>query len=1183
MFYQILDFKAVAKHCYYGAKGTSENLVDEATGTPVTRWDAAANDFLSRYAEQFSTFRNVIVAMDDGCNYRRSFLPAYKENRSKREQPELERQQYEIFEQWLKRFLTYCGATLIQVTGTEADDVIAWLASAEDFSGIIYSVDGDLLQLVGPRCNVSLKGEAYSDGMEYHGYPTRFTSLIKSLTGDVGDNYGGVPGFGPKALEALVEDIGLDGLDTLAEVIDTADRATLEEAVASRPDSKPLKKLLDNWSAWQDMWRIAKLHPELCWKPRAGKLTKPTICKRVPNAEKVRTLLTEAGAEDLWASFRNRFPVAYPLEREDFAARLGTMKAEMKASPFVAFDYETTDVLQIERFRKASSKPDFVDVLSQDITGVSFCFGEHLERVVYIPVDHKDCDNVPLEELKKLFEWVVENNIQVVAQNAPFEGVVTRTCLDLALPNVWDTRIMQRYIDENGSAHLKDMSATYLAYLQQTYEEVTQGRKMNELTLDEVVKYGTDDSLVTAHLCDLFQLLLSLEHCWQHYLDFAVAPREVLEAAHVEGARVNWALQKRLADQDREAVQTGMLGLRNILSKHISGDITEGCKSLIESEREYVKASLQAKYPALPDETAEVKESRVELVKHKYIEWEDKLKAACVYVPYSREAVMPKFAFTPKQVSAAAENIGLPPIEKITKQSLRDYFDVTGWSLADSPEFTADQEEFLRALGTYLSMNKDGKAWIEENKAEFFQRVLNVTPKIVESGDELNVGSSDQMKQLLYCKIGVPVRMFGKTVSKGRLELGFRQGAPATDEQAVKAALANDVEKDSWQEEALNTLLAVKKAQTRISLFHTAMPLWIHEDGKVHPHITDSGTDTRRPTGSSPNILQMPGHGEGAFMRSMYMPPDRDYVCVAIDFSGQELRILANESGDPAMLEAYAPGREKDIHSMTAVGIARQKAMSDPTLKPLCEFDRLNKARKDHEDEMFLSADKFRKLAKGVNFGLAYGAAAPTLSRNLLVPVEEAEGMLEGTLELYKRIRPWQEETGEFMKKNGYTLTAFGTRRHALDTLFSSDKGEVSRMLRQGINATIQSCAAECLKYILTQIVKTRMMQRLRMQFFAPIYDEVVAWVHRDDVLVYWKEISQIMRDSTPPGHTVPQVPELSIGGDWGNCIELGATPTDEKIVEVVAKCIAEEKKVWDTDMAITWEAANDDLMKEAA
>lgn len=1170
MFYQVFDLKAVLRHSYYGAKGGSDTLTDEETGKPVVKWTAAANDFLSRYVEPLSTMRNVLVAIDMGCDYRTAFFPDYKANRGKAERSKLEVEQYARFEKWAKEFLTYAGATLIGVKGVEADDVIAWLCGAEGFSGVVHTVDADLLQLVGPRCSVSLKGEAYSDGMDYHGVPTRFTSLHKSLVGDQSDGYGGVPGFGPKAWEALVEEIGWDGMEGLHDVIRENNDSMLRDAVDSRPESKPLKKLLDNWSTWVDMYRIARLHPELCWKPRAGKLTKPVICKRVPNAEKIRALLTAAGAEDLWPTYEKRFPVMYPLEREDFAARLGTMQHEMKASSFVAFDYETTDVLQIKRFKQAAKDEDFVDVLSQDITGVSFCFGEHLERVVYIPVNHRECDNVEPDELKKLFVWLKAEHIQLVAQNAPFEGVVTRTCMDISLPNVWDTRIMQRYIDENASAHLKDMSAAYLAYLQTTYAEVTQGRKMDELALGEVVKYGCDDSLVTAHLCDLFQLLLSLEQCWQHYLDFCVAPREVLEAAHVEGANVNWALQKRLADSDREAVEVGMTKLRKILSQHVTGSVTPGCNSLIETEREYVKAKLKSQVGA-------------EAAKKKYAQWEKKIKASCVYVPYTQETVMPKFSFTPKQVSVAAENLRLPPIEKTTKQALRDYFDATGWSLADPPAFDRDQEEFLRALGTYISMGKDGKAWVEENKAEFFQRVLNVTPKIVESGDELNVGSSEQMKQLLYCKIGVPVRMFGKQVSKGRLELGFRQGAPATDEQAVKAALANDVEAGSWQEEALNTLLEVKKAQTRISLFHTAMPLWVHVDGKVHPHITDSGTDTRRPTGSSPNILQMPGHGEGAFMRSMYMPPSPDYVCAAIDFSGQELRILANESGDPAMLEAYAPGREKDIHSMTAVGIARQRATNDHSLKPLCEFDYLNKARKNHEDPLFLLADKFRKLAKGVNFGLAYGAAAPTLSRNLLVPVEEAEGMLEGTLELYKRIRPWQEETGEFMKKNGYTFTAFGTRRHALDTLFSSDKGEVSRMLRQGINATIQSCAAECLKYILTQIARTGMLYRVRMQFFAPIYDEVVSWVHKDDVLAYWHEMRQTMRDSTPPGHTVPQVPELSIGGDWGNCIELGADPTDEKILETVAKCIDDEKKVWDTDMRLAWEDVYGEAMKEAA
>lgn len=1167
MFYQIFDFKAVVKHSYYGCRGAPDSLTDQETGKPVSRWEAAASDFLSRYVENISSFRNVLVAMDGGCDYRRAFLTSYKENRTKREQPKLEREQLDKFEQWAKRFLTYAGATLIQVPGVEADDVIAWLASAEGMKCIIYSVDGDLLQLVGPNCSVNLKGEAYSDEATYHGSPVKFTSLRKSMEGDSSDGYGGVPGFGPKAFQSLLTEIGEDGLEALQTVVDTADLATLEEAAQSRPDSKPLRKLLDNWTTWLDMWRIARLHPELCWKPRAGKLTKPTICKRVPNGEKVLALLKEAGAEDLWPAFRDKFPVMYPLEREDFAARLGTMKDEMKASPFVSFDYETTDVLQIERFREASKKPDFVDVLSQDITGVSFCFGEHLERVVYIPVDHRECDNVPLEELKLFFEWLVDNHIQLVAQNAPFEGVVTRTCLDLALPNVWDTRIMQRYINENDSAHLKDMSASYLSYLQTTYEEVTQGRKMNELTLAEVLKYGCDDSLVTAHLCDLFQLLLSLEHCWNHYLNFAVAPREVLEQAHVEGARVNWALQKRLADADREAVSTGVAELRKLLGSHVSGEVTVGCKSLIEAEREYVQKSLRAKHG--------------EGWKEKYAEWEKKIRSSCTYVPYVQDSVMPKFAFTVKQASAVAVAVGLPEVPAVSKKALGEYLAEIGATKLDAPAFTKDQGDLIDALSKLQAL-KDGKAWVEENYAERFQKLLWVEPKVIQSGDELNVGSSDQMKQLLYCKLGVPVRLYGKTVGKGRLDLGIRQGAPATDEQAIKAALANDI-KEPWQKEALETLLRVKSAQTRIGLFHNTMPLWCHVDGRVHGHITDSGTDTRRPTGGSPNILQIPSHGDGSFMREMWIPPHRDWVTVSIDYSGQELRIIASEAEDPVMIEAYTPGRERDIHSTTATGIAKHRSQSDHTLKPLCDFDYLNRARKEKDDPLFLEADRMRKKAKAVNFLMCYMGGASTLSRNLLVPQEEAEEMLSGVYELYGKVKPWQESTGEFMKKNGYTQTAFGTRRHATEAIFDRDNGVVQRMIRQGVNAVVQSAAAEVLKYTLTGMARREEFKKLRWTLLAPVYDEVVSFVHKDDVLAYWHAMRKLMVDATPPGHVVRQVPELSIGSTWGDEEELGGTPTDEQVVQLAEKCFEKATKVWATDLALTWEDVYGETRKEAA
>jgi hypothetical protein len=40
----------------------------------------------------------------------------------------------------------------------------------------------------------------------------------------------------------------------------------------------------------------------------------------------------------------------------------------------------------------------------------------------------------------------------------------------------------------------------------------------------------------------------------------------------------------------------------------------------------------------------------------------------------------------------------------------------------------------------------------------------------------------------------------------------------------------------------------------------------------------------------------------------------------------------------------------------------------------------------------------------------------------------------------------------------------------------------------------------------------------------------------------------------TPPGHKVPMVPEVSIGFNWGNQIELGASPDEDAILSGVEK-----------------------------
>lgn len=1162
MLYNILDFEAVIKHSYYGSRGTTSTLLCTETGQQVIPWQAGAADFIQRYLNTFDTFRSLIVAHDGGTDYRSAFYPEYKAKRKKVERSPLEIEQVKLLKVWAKNLLAAIGSTQIHLKGVEADDIIAWICSGQNVTGIVHTVDADLLQLVSDDIAVNLKGEMYFGDAEYKGIPTSITSISKSMVGDSSDGYNGIKGFGEKALEALYEEIGEEGFKQLQTVAETRDITTLKEAVESRPDSKPLKKILDNWEDWMIGWRLARLHPELCWKPRARKLVKPTIHKRIPNKERTYTILKEAGTDDLFAEyFENKMPNIFGIDSTEFDQMLDDIKAEILAGDKIAFDYETTDYAKIERFREASSNRNFVDVLSQTLTGASFCFGEHGENVIYIPVDHAKTNNVPKTKLVELLDWLQQQDTQKIAHNFSFEGSVTRREADLVLDNVHDTMIMQRYYDENAEAGLKSMSLAYLGYHQKGYKETlddNEASSMAELTLDQVLQYGADDALTTFHLHDLMELLLKLDQQYEHYCEWAVEPSQVLQTAFNKGVTINWALQKRLHEADLKTIEEGLQSLRDILKDNVSGELTGGCKSFIEAEQGYMAKRFKASHP--------------EEWKSKYSEWIGKVERACVYVPYEEIVEEPKFAYTANNLNAIAKKLDLPTIEKNTISFISGYLEDLGITKLTPTKFEGDQKKFLDLLSNGLRhninrLNKEEtlprlKAF--EDLRDFFIEVTGAKGKTIKVGDELNVGSSSQMQDLIYCKIGVPVRLFGTSLSAGRKDLGVLKAAPATDEKSIQTALANDVERGSWQEQALKILLKVKSATTRVSLYHAKMPLWIHEDGRIHPYVRDSGTDTRRPTGGNPNILQIPARGEGAAMRSMYMPPHEDWVCVAIDFSGQELRIMASEAKDRVMTEAYTPGKERDIHSTTAAGIVRSRLGED---HPLACAEELDKARKDESHPYHETACEYRDLAKGVNFLMSYLGSFPTLARNLMIPETEAKTFLEAGFSTYPRIGPWQDEVSDFMLKNGFTQTAFGTRRHALPYLFSQNKGEVSRMLRQGVNATIQGCAAEALKTILTKLYKEDHLNTLRMQFFAPIYDEVVSFVHKDDVLAYWKVMKRLMTEATPPGHDVPQVPELSIGGNWGNTKELGSNPTEDKILSIVEEAVEKEKVVWETDM----------------
>lgn len=1196
MHYQILDFKAVVKHAYYGASDP-EAIHCEVKDRRFPHWQVGAAGVLSRYIQPIlddgDSLRHLIIAHDMGHECRKGIYAEYKGQKAKKDENKspVETEQLDQLYTWCKQFFTAVGATQIGVKGVEADDVIAWVAEGVQAAGgslTIRTVDFDLAQLVSDAVSVitpnytffGAEGVFETEGKnDLDGFPFYLTSFCKSILGDSSDNYGGVKGMGKVALLNLQREFGNDGLLELQQIVDSGNTDLLNEAI-EQSGSKELKKLLSQFSEWKLGWRLAILRPELCWKPRKNKLVKPMVHKRVPMPAKTLELLTaidhQGQYDDIYAPM---MPNPFVVDAANWGDYREGILEEIVAGDLMSFDYESSDKCPIPQFRQASGAGEnFVDAMSQELAGASFQFGRHLENVIYIPVDHRDSMNLNKDVILEILNHAKERGVRRVAHNAFFEGVVTKNNLGEWLQDVEDTRIMQRFYDENSEAGLKFISAEYLGYDQVSFKDtlatgsIREGgaKFMAELTAEEVLSYGADDSLVTGHLADLLQLQLVLDRQWLFYQEWAVKPTEVLQRAYVHGVRMNWALQKRLHQRDLDTIAVGMAELREILKKNVSGNQTPGAASLIAAEKDFIYKSALKKYD--DKEQASLKLS----------EWKKKIESACQYTPYREEQVMPTFAFTAKQVSEAAVAVGLPALEKLNFKAWSDYMASVGaegfsadWPLTDPQrELVSTVSKGMEVgcfnLSTLRKKVDEGPAagdkigpevWEQKlaaaeaywnTLAEVVQRLARVETRTVSFGDPLNVGSPQQMQQLLYCKIGVPVRLRGK-ISKGRLQIGIREAGPSTDEKAVEWALANDITADGWEREALAVLLKVKSATTRCSLYHDKWPLWRHRDGFVHPYVTDYGTDTGRPTASSMNVLQV--SKKDKIMRSCFIPPSQDYLCVAIDFNGQEIRLMANLAQDPVMLSVYEPGNEKDLHSMTASGIAKM------------EYGAFVAARGDKEHVFNKKAGKLRDKAKTINFGMAYGAGPGTLSRNLVAPVEEAKQLLDGTMSLYYRIKPWQEETGQFMSKHGYTLTAYGNKRHATNDLFSTDSGKVSRQHRQGTNFTIQGTAADMLRIALTKVASSGMMDRLRMVFFAPIYDEVVSWVHKDDVLEYCREMGAILESTTPPGHTVRQVPEYSIGCDWGNVHELGRDISPENVSKYVELALKDGKPIWEVDV----------------
>jgi DNA polymerase I len=351
------------------------------------------------------------------------------------------------------------------------------------------------------------------------------------------------------------------------------------------------------------------------------------------------------------------------------------------------------------------------------------------------------------------------------------------------------------------------------------------------------------------------------------------------------------------------------------------------------------------------------------------------------------------------------------------------------------------------------------------------------------AGRDFNVNSNAQLAQVLYTELKLPVLKRGKT-------------GPSTDAEVL--------EKLAEQHPLPRVLLEYRMLSKLKSTYLDALVPLVAVDGRLHTTFHQAATATGRLSSSDPNLQNIPIRTEvGRSIRRAFVA-DPGWRLLSADYSQIELRILAHIAEDPALLEAFRA--DEDVHVRTAAEVFAVSA------------------------EM-VSSDQ-RRVAKMVNFGIAYGLSPYGLATRLDIPQDEAAAIIERYFARYTGIRRYLEETVARAKRTGVVETLFG-RRRLMEDLHSSNRATAQAAERAAINMPIQGTAADLIKMAMLRIDTVLRERGLRTRMLLQVHDELLLEAPEEEL----EEASVLVRTSMAGVATlrVPLRVDLGVGQSWAD------------------------------------------------
>ncbi len=350
------------------------------------------------------------------------------------------------------------------------------------------------------------------------------------------------------------------------------------------------------------------------------------------------------------------------------------------------------------------------------------------------------------------------------------------------------------------------------------------------------------------------------------------------------------------------------------------------------------------------------------------------------------------------------------------------------------------------------------------------------------AGVEFNLNSPMQLSEILFGKLGLPVKGIKKT------QKGYSTGA----KELAKLKPLHPI---------IPKLMEYREASKLLSTYILPLPQLADSNGRVHTTFTQDVTATGRLSSVNPNLQNIPTRTEeGRKIREGFVA-SAGKVLVSADYAQFELRLAAAMSGDAGLIADFNAG--VDIHTKTAAEVYK------------IPMDEVSKDQ--------------RRLAKVVNFGIIYGMSAKGLSDATGMSLIEAQEFEKSYFELRKPIADKLKSYLEQARAEGYVETYFGRRRP------TPDVKSANFLVRMGAERAAQNMPIQGTEADLMKLAMIRLDSRLPKgaEMIMQVHDSIMVECEPSLVPEVKKVMKEVMEGVCPELSVKLQV-DVKEGKRWG-------------------------------------------------